>query len=84
MCTTDVKKIKNPRLRDLSLPYHTARVVKCQLQKKGKIREKTKGEEEIAPFKKPDIFTSVQNRVLCFSLVAGQGLLQLQLLLAEW
>lgn len=74
------KKRKNPRLRDPSLPHHTGRAVKCQLQKKEIVREKTR---EIAPSRKTIFFIYAHDRALCFSLVAGQGLLQLQLPLVD-
>ena len=86
MRTRMAKKRKNPRLRDSSLPHHAGRAVKCQLRKKGIIREKTKGKEErnsFSPSRKAIFFICTQNRALCFYLVAGQALLQLQLLLAD-
>lgn len=62
----------------MALPHHIGRAVKCQLREKGIIREKTKGKDEMSPSRRALFFTGNQNRALCFSLVAAQGLLQPQ------
>lgn len=59
VCTGTAKKRKNPRWRDLSVPHHTGIAVKCQLWKKGIIKEKTGGKREITQSGTATFFTYI-------------------------